>query len=62
MPWYWHLLLDNSLGVLDIIENPALTHTSGPGFYQSGSRCTVSGENAGRQMATYSAPPGSGLL
>ena len=26
------------------------------------SRCTVSGENAGRQIATYSAPPGSGVL
>jgi len=26
------------------------------------SRWTVAGENAGRQMATYSAPPGSGLL
>src|SRR5262249_13740152 len=29
---------------------------------QSASRCTVSGENAGTQIATYSAPPGSGLL
>jgi NAD(P)-dependent dehydrogenase (short-subunit alcohol dehydrogenase family) len=26
------------------------------------SRCTVSGEKAGRQTATYSAPPGSGVL
>ena len=26
------------------------------------SRWTVAGEKAGRQMATYSAPPGSGLL
>ena len=25
------------------------------------SRCTVSGENAGRHTATYSAPPGSGV-
>jgi hypothetical protein len=31
-----------------------------PGFY--GSRCTVSGENAGRQIATYSAPSGPGVL
>ena len=28
----------------------------------SASRCTVSGENAGRQTATYSAPPSSGVL
>ena len=26
------------------------------------SRWTMSGENAGRQTATYSAPPGSGVL
>ena len=25
------------------------------------SRCTVAGENAGTQTATYSAPPGAGL-
>jgi len=28
----------------------------------SGSRCTVSAENAGRHTAMYSAPPASGLL
>ena len=26
------------------------------------SRCTLSGENAGRQMATYCAPPSCGVL
>jgi hypothetical protein len=35
---------------------------SPPAPLQPASRFTVSGENAGRQTATYSAPPSSGVL
>ncbi len=31
-------------------------------YQVSASLCTISGENAGRQTDTYSAPPGSGVL
>ena len=40
-------------GLLDGVDGARRAHAS---------RWTVAGEKAGRQMATYSAPPGSGLL
>lgn len=42
-------------------RRPGEAHAE-PAAGQPPSRWTVDGENAGRQTATYSAPPGSGLL
>src|SRR5262245_666780 len=41
---------------------PGPAHGVAPGAAGAASRCTVSGEKAGRHTATYSAPPGSGVL
>ncbi|MEP6915868.1 MAG: O-antigen ligase family protein [Acidobacteriota bacterium] len=49
-------------GVVEPVSRRLRVGRAAPPENQSGSRCTVSGENAGRQTATYSAPPASGVL